>query len=412
MDRSNPNDGDQENDQNSGNTGKKKEKRKRRAAAVVTKNPDSLNGKLDTNPFTDPFFAKLNSIVGDINSSSRLMQNIINTKKGSLQLRMDTPVWDPSPAKSISYDDEESYENQEIVRIKTSDANSSHAIHHQLKGYSISDKPAEDDPDEEMPPSLLNNSLSNSSFHDRSLQNHSGAGVVFDPNAEVEPISNDNNFMIDYGGTQDDNDFEQLEVEDRNAIMRCRGIRRAAIVIEDMKPVDASSSHLEYSYRPLDVISQFWAGPSHWKFRRTRSMAKKSFTSANQSATGGKVLRSKRKTTRRKKEHVNVTTEELFNEVPELFVERNPEKPLMKITYTRTHISRKWNIKRLRLPTIMKIEADVFDKFTSGPQLRPMNLKQEPEPELNVQDYDYNNEADNEYCREVNVSKSSLFSTI
>lgn len=404
MDRSNANDGNQENDQNSANTAKKKDKRKRRAAAVVTKNPDSLNGKLDTNPFTDPFFAKLNSIVGDINSSSRLMQNIIGTKQGALQLRMDTPFWDASPEQPVSYEAEESYENQEIVRIKTLDANQNHAIHHQLKGYSISDKPAEDEPDEEMPGGLLNNSLNNSSFHDRSFQNNSGAGVVFDPNAEVEPIGNENNFMIDYGGPEDDNDFEQLEVEDREAIMRCRGIRRDAIVIEDMKPVDASSGHLEYSYRPLDVISQFWAGPSHWKFRRTRSMAKKSFASANQSASGPQVVGSKRKTTRKKKQHVNVTEEELFNEVPDVFIERNPDKPLKKITYTRTHISRKWNIKRLRLPTIMKIEPDVFDKFTSGPQLRPMNLKVEPELELHVQQYDYNNEVDNEYCRDVNVS--------
>lgn len=414
MDRSsNLNEDQQENDQNRGNmTGKKKEKRKRRVAGVLIKNPDAVNAKLETNPFTDPFFAKLNSIVGDINSSSRLMQNLISTEKGALQLRMNTPFWDPSPCQPITINEDENYENREIVCVKTLNANESHAVHHQLRGYSISDKPAEDDPDEEMPQGYLHNSLSNSSMHDRSGLNHSGAGVVFDPNAEVEPISNDNNFMIDYGAADDDHEFEQLEEEDRNAIMRCRGIRRDAVVIEDMRPVDASSSHLEYSYRPLDVISQFWAGPSHWKFRRTRStMMKKSMSAVevsdsarNQNASGQQVG-NKRKTTRKKKQTALVTAEELFNEIPDAFVDRNPAKPLKNITYTRNHIGKKWNAKRLCLPSIIKIDPDAFDKFVSGPQLRPMNQEPEVEPELDVQQYDYNNEADNEYCRDVHVRR-------
>lgn len=40
-------------------------------------------------------------------------------------------------------------------------------------------------------------------------------------------------------------------------------------MLDDLRPVDANIQ-LEYSYRPLDKISQFWAGPSYWKLRRTR----------------------------------------------------------------------------------------------------------------------------------------------
>lgn len=47
-------------------------------------------------------------------------------------------------------------------------------------------------------------------------------------------------------------------------------MREDAVILEDLRPVD-SNPQLEYSYRPLDKISQFWAGPSYWKLRRTRS---------------------------------------------------------------------------------------------------------------------------------------------
>ncbi|XP_063700723.1 condensin complex subunit 2-like [Culicoides brevitarsis] len=387
-------------DQNS--SGKRtKEKRKRRTASVITKNPESLNAKLETNPFTDPFFAKLNSIVGDVNSSSRLMQNIIGTKKGSLQLRTDLPFWDKREMEPPVYDENENYENQQIVRIKTHEATTFHAIHHELKGYSISDKPAEDEQEEEMPQSILHHSIE-ASFHDRSVINASiGAGIVFDPDAEVEPIPVDNNFMIDLGPPDGENAFSQLEEEDHEAIMRCRGLRRAPVIVEDMAPVDSTSGTLEYSYRPLENFTDFWAGPSHWKIRRQPSMARKSFTQASQA--GSQVVASKRK--RRKKKEVQLfTKEDLFNFDPgNVFVKRDPANPIKKITHTSTFIRTKWNSKKLKLPTHMQFEDNMFDNFLSGPQFRPMNIKEEVEPELEVEKYDYNNEVDIEYCRDVHA---------
>uniref|UniRef100_A0A336LLN1 Condensin complex subunit 2 n=1 Tax=Culicoides sonorensis TaxID=179676 RepID=A0A336LLN1_CULSO len=410
MDRSNPNNA--ENDPNMANHdgAKKKQKRKRRAAAVVTKNPDSLNGKLDTNPFTDPFFAKLNSIVGDINSSSRLMQNMVGTKNGALELRMDLPFWDSSPAQPVINDENENYENQEIVRIKVNDANESHAIHHRLKGYSLSDKPAEDDPDEEMPATMndsFNNSLHQLSTHSRSFNNNSGAAVAFDPNAEVEPITEDINFVMDFGAADDDcNDFDQLETDDREAIMRCKGLRREVQVIEDMRPVDATSSHLEYSYRPLDVIAQYWAGPSYWKFRKTRSMVKRSFSSVisgqDNEVSTEHLVANKRKAAKKKKTDLT-PLDEFFNSESNAFITRDPANPVKGITYSRAYISKKWNAKKLRLPSIVQMDSDEFDKFNSGPQFHVFKEDPEVEPDIHVENYDYDNEADKDYCREVNV---------
>lgn len=397
MDNSNA--ADKENNQDNANdpsNGKKKRKKSRRSAAVITKNPDSLNAKLDTNPFTDPFFAKLNSIVGDINSSNRLMQNMIGTIDGALQLRMDAPFWDPSPKQPIVYDENENYENREILQVDNMDVSDKDVLHQRLHAYQLSDLPAEDDDDEEIPPPA---SLEHS-------MNNSGAAVTFDPNAEVEPINDDNDFIMDIGGNE--NDFEDLEEEDRDAIMRCRGLRRQPVVIEDMRPIDGMSSHLEYSYRPLDMISQFWAGPSHWKFRRTRTTMTKSIgSSAASEDTIGAANQNVRKPRKPRKRKVNEPDGKkgILSLTTEGFIFRDPVKGMKKtMTYSKGHISKKWNAQKLCLPTDRKFDNDMFDKFKFAPQLRPRSHESEIESEVPVSVYNYDNEQDKEYCRQINVS--------
>lgn len=395
MDRSDL-DGDRENDANSANTVKRKEKRKKRVSSVITNNPSTLNAKLETIPFTDPFFAKLNTIVGDINSSNRLMQHMVDTKNGALQIRTDVKFWDPTLEAPVKVDENENYEDREVVRVFAENVDENLALHHNLRGYVISDKPAESDPDDEMPPTTMNSF--NNSLHDRSLGQSAG-GVIFDPDAEVEPIDTDNNFMMDYGVGNTDDDFsQQLEQEDHAAVMACRGLRREMVVVEDMRPVDATSSSLEYSYRPLDNIAQFWAGPSYWKIRRTTNVTAKTNDSNQQVAAKKKTVKKK------KKNDVQLTTDE-FNTIPDVFVTRDPVKPLKNITYTRSYLNRTWNTKRLKLPLNRHLEHDMFDTFESGPQFRPSNQEPKVEPELLVESYNYDNEADQEYCRDVHVSK-------
>ena len=91
--------------------------------------------------------------------------------------------------------------------------------------------------------------------------------MQFDINAELEPLSQENPYVVDYGDMEQD--FDDLNDDDQQAINRCRGLKRQPVVIEDMQPNE--SIQLEYSYRPLDHIGQFWAGPAHWKFRKTNA---------------------------------------------------------------------------------------------------------------------------------------------
>lgn len=85
------------------NVNKQKPKRKRKAAHTVTKNKETLNAYLDTVPLHDPIFNKLNSTVGSINSSIRLMNNILLTIDSNLKLCANFPIWDNSELPPIDY---------------------------------------------------------------------------------------------------------------------------------------------------------------------------------------------------------------------------------------------------------------------------------------------------------------------
>lgn len=73
---------------------KKTTKRPRKTIHTVTKNKDTINQKLDTHCMSEATFAKLNSVVGDINSSHRLMNYILPTKESELLHLSSTPFWD------------------------------------------------------------------------------------------------------------------------------------------------------------------------------------------------------------------------------------------------------------------------------------------------------------------------------
>ena len=65
----------------------KKVKKQRRQISTITKNKDTINQKLETNPFIDAFFAKMNKYVGDVGSAHRLFQNVVPSKTFVFQLR-------------------------------------------------------------------------------------------------------------------------------------------------------------------------------------------------------------------------------------------------------------------------------------------------------------------------------------
>lgn len=225
--------------------------------------------------------------------------------------------------------------------------------------------------------------------------NSSQIEMAFDINAEVEPVNQASNFVIDYGD-MDNNDFEELNEDERTAIDRCRGLKRTPVVIEDMQPVENASA-LEYSYRPLDHIGQFWAGPSHWKFRRTTKSLGSRQSQAISENLPNKIAASKKKKSRK-----------IFNEL----------SPIDFVAYKSSHVSKryklkfvklsiqtmskKWDSRKLKLPTDFKIESEIFNKFKYAPNFRPVSTETTLTPDED-NEYNYDNDNDRNYCTRAEV---------
>ena len=145
---------DKENNTQSKEEGVKKvKKRVKKKKSTITKNKDTLNAKLETVPFTDPFFAKQNSIVGDINSSKRLMQNTIPTVRSCLKLHQNGLFWDSSNVAPLELVDVENIDfanlpdNIGITAITALNIHKEMHLHFHptLKDYCMSDQIIEED---------------------------------------------------------------------------------------------------------------------------------------------------------------------------------------------------------------------------------------------------------------------------
>lgn len=154
--------------------------------------------------------------------------------------------------------------------------------------------------------------------------------------------------------------------EERTAINNCRGLRKAPVVIEDLRPVDANSK-LEYSYRPLDKISQFWAGPSHWKFKRARPTL--AANQHQQQGEGGRQLNQRAKKNKRALDK-NKSKQLKFGEFhDELFIKYDD-----KYKNRKANIQKKWDQRKLKLPVDLQLDINRFFKFTLAPGL-PIHIK-------------------------------------
>ncbi|XP_036321196.1 condensin complex subunit 2 isoform X1 [Rhagoletis pomonella] len=338
---------------------KPKPKRTRRVVSTITKNKDTLNSRLDTVPLQDPVFGKLNTIVGSINSSNRLMNNILLTTESELRLRTTFQFWDAQPVASgcdytLAPDPKETNENvvpesmdwapcDRLMQIRRIDDLHLRPLH---TGYVISDTP-EPIADINEEPDSLRNSI-----------DYCGDGggdhisMAFDINAECEPLPalNDQPALLDV----DYNDFEELTTEERTAINNCRGLRKVPVLIEDLRPVDATSK-LEYSYRPLDKISQFWAGPSHWKFKRARPRPSTQPTLQGVNNQRGNARRTNALSKKRSKQL------QFEQETDDIFVK------IDKYKARKANFHKKWDQRKLKLPTDLQLDPEMFNKFKCAP---------------------------------------------
>ncbi|XP_011295947.1 condensin complex subunit 2 isoform X2 [Musca domestica] len=361
----------------------KKQKKKRNLVSTITKNKDTINARLDTVPLQDPVFGKLNSIVGSINSSNRLMNNILLTTESELRLRTTFAIWDSTSVPVCDYTEEVplSTENEgdlagcdRLFKISNMNDMQLRPMH---GGYVISDTPeaTNDDKDNEVrrmsvdsdddgPPGCSDGGGGCGSDIFAPFQNANELGMAFDMNAECEPVPASSEHVpimdVDYEELDDD-----LTVEERAAINNCRGLRKAPVLIEDLRPVDASSK-LEYSYRPLDKISQFWAGPSHWKFKRTRpnrlTLAAQQQHLSSEGVAGRLNQRAKRnKAALDKKKSKQLTFGEFHDE---LFLKLDD-----KYKSRKANIQKKWDQRKLKLPMDLQVDPLRFQSYRLAPGL-------------------------------------------
>ncbi|KAL7037537.1 hypothetical protein ACKWTF_009266 [Chironomus riparius] len=389
---------------------KQKTTKKRKHVSTVTKNPETLNGRLDTHPLVDPFFAKLNSMVGDINSSQRLMQNIIPTKDSNLKLRQNVKIWDSQEEVDVTLDDDFRYtdENSDIYQINSISGSVANAVlRTELKHYRICDIPMENAEEANVSMHIDNNDLNMSVG-----RNASHIGLQFDINAEIEPIQTEKSFVIDFGD-MNDNDFEDIGEEEMVALERCKGLKRQPIMIEDMQP--DSVLHLEYSYRPLDMIDQFWAGPSHWKFRQSRrthatsiggrSTLNRDSAASNQVFTTAQKPKISRKKKIIKKSEIGI--EDLLKIEDDDLI--SPITKKTKGNQLTTHVMvKKWDSKKLKLPTDFRVPNETFDSFAHAISI---HIATNPDATFTCNDdespYDYDNENDRNYCSRLEVQSDT-----
>jgi len=355
-----------------------KPKRQKKPMSTVTKNKDTLNSRLDTAPLQDPVFGKLNSTVGSINASNRLMHNILPSLDSELRLRTTYSFWNSEESNEEVQDhttlnaDMEQWPAESLMGTTFMRKLLPHAERSNLRplhtGYIITsapnpkasnDKPAEPMQDEDQ--------------HDEGLDNADDMCVneismAFDINAECEP-------MPDLDGPPlvlevDHNELDELTTEEQMVLKNCRRLRKQTEFLEDLRPVDGKSK-LEYSYRPMEQISQFWAGPSHWKFKRTRPRT--TFSQTNGPADT-QPIRSQRP----KKSHLTANRRAkavAYGNVTENFFQQLDTT----IRQRRVNFQKKWDPRKLILPTKFNLDPDLFFKYDSAPSIKLSKRVGEPE---------------------------------
>lgn len=367
-------------DENGQPAPKPKKKRARRAVCTITKNKESLNAALETIPLPDPLFSKLNSIMGDVSSSNRLLLNILPTETSSLKLTLEQKHWDPADHPEVHFKDELEYEiPEEDLMDKPADWSITvrHQLRQHVRGYTVTNTPIDDD-EEEQPPMQDN------------MFNQSQLDYAFDINAEVEVEPENDHFVMDYeldeGAAGEAN---ELTEEDRDAIGHCKGLRRATQLIEELRPED-TTKNLEYSYRPLDQISQFWAGPSYWKFRKSRKLTINS-NATTDSAGGAVATQTKRRQPRVKLNPVfveDIPLDESDATVASAQTKDDTIYVQLKSKggqkYHKSNLYKRFDGKKLKLPTDYRMDRNLFDtyEYAAGCFKVPTNTPVVPPPPL------------------------------
>lgn len=144
--------GNQDESQGLRNVGSSQPKqKKRRNLGTITNNKETLNGKIQTVPVADPFFAKQNFVIDNINGSKRLLLNALQSASSVLKLSQIYKFWDGTPANPIDiefgFNVAELPENLSFSSLKSirGPLGDELCVQGNLSGYVISDLPMEED---------------------------------------------------------------------------------------------------------------------------------------------------------------------------------------------------------------------------------------------------------------------------
>lgn len=326
-----------------------------------------------------------------------MLQNIIPTEDSKLKLPQNMPFWDSKDQPELDLNVKPDYKQHDPTRKMLSFKPNYHignvsslVIRTGLSDYRITNDPIKRYED--------NDTSYRSQFGDGpntpGLHNSTHIGLQFDINASVEPVPLERPVVMDYGDMHQD-DFDDVSELDLVAMERCKGLRRDAVFIEDMQP--ETSVALEYSYRPVDMIDKFWAGPAHWKFKRSRQTGISVTTRASQltAASTSKPINRKRKLNKMVEATLG-DANNAWDDSRDVFIAITPN---MRGTQS---IHSKWDPKTLKLPCDYKVPLDIFNKLIHAPSL---HINSDPDVTFANGDdaapYDYDNETDRNYCSRV-----------
>ncbi|KAL5291782.1 NCAPH.2 family protein [Megaselia abdita] len=325
-------------------------KKKLKPSATVTKNKDTINGKFDTNPFADPFWGKLNST----NTPIQFLQNVLCSEGGGLKITSKCKYWDKEDSK------EQSQDIRETLKADLLDCPKFHKIHLDdcvfraaQTGYKISNIPSSFD-------ELQKNEGREEMDIDEEVRtpapqdNFDCMAMAFDMDSESQPLDTEDHNTLSIP-------VDSFNTEEKVALNYCKDLKKRKVIIEDLRPIN--SSIFEYSYRELQSIDRYWAGPSHWKFR-------KNMVSKESEAIIGQR---KFKFIRNKTKKLNFTKldENLFEELG-----------VTKLKKTNLH--NKWDARKLKLPTNYGYPLNFFDKLKLAPNLLDQQFRSEVEMEDHV----------------------------
>lgn len=124
-----------------------KKKRTRKHMCTITKNKDTLNGRLDRMQTPDALFYKLNSIMGETSSANKLILNILETRTSDLSVAMSQRFWDERASEPIQFSDDNIYDTHNITYLELPMKpyiSAQCTLRQQMIGYSITSTPIDD----------------------------------------------------------------------------------------------------------------------------------------------------------------------------------------------------------------------------------------------------------------------------